>query len=34
MKKDQLLSRRGLLAGAACAAAAGTAGALAVGLPD
>ncbi|MFB8753046.1 polysaccharide deacetylase family protein [Streptomyces parvulus] len=33
MKKDQLLSRRGLLAGAACAAAAGTAGALA-GLPD
>ncbi|MGW5040875.1 polysaccharide deacetylase family protein [Streptomyces parvulus] len=34
MKKDQLLSRRGLLTGAACAAAAGTAGALAVGLPD
>ncbi|MET8457017.1 polysaccharide deacetylase family protein [Streptomyces parvulus] len=33
MKKDQLLSRRGLLTGAACAAAAGTAGALA-GLPD
>ncbi|MFB7652881.1 MULTISPECIES: polysaccharide deacetylase family protein [unclassified Streptomyces] len=32
MKKDQLLSRRGLLAGAAAAAAAGTAGALAAGL--